>query len=421
MTNGQAHTHEPGSLFREHSERGQRVRPMELFFDLVYVFAITRISHHLVEHLTLHGAAQALMLLFAIWWAWISTSWVANWLDPDRPLVRAMLIGVMLASLGMAVALPDAFGERGLFFAVCYVAIQVGRSVFMVAVLEPGGPLHRNFLRITVWYAAGGLLWLAGRFAEGLSRELLWLGALLLDTLAPAAGFWTPGLGRSQTADWTIHGGHLAERCQLLVIVALGESILVTGATTARLPLAPPTVIAFIIAFLGSVAMWWIYFSRSAEAGSEIMAGSRDPGRLGRSAYTYYHLPMVAGIIVAAVGDELTIAHPNDTGSLLTSVVNLGGPALYLVGHSLFKQSVFGILPRTRLIALFALAALVPVGLVTSNVVVSAAATLVLWSVAGWEAWAYRDYVHPAESADGYDGPAVTSSDPEPATSREAI
>ena len=327
MTAGQEHSHEPGSLFRTHSQRGQRVTPMELFFDLVYVFAITQISHLLLEHLSLHGALQAMMLLLAVWWAWVYTSWVANWLDPDRPLVRLMLIGVMLVSLGMSVALPEAYGDRGLLFAVCYVAIQVGRSLFMVAILQPGGALHRNFVRVTVWCAAAGAFWLAGGLAEGLTREILWLVALTVDYLAPACGFWTPGLGRSRTADWrTIHGVHIAERCQLLVIVALGESILVTGATTSRLPLTAPTVTAFVIAFLGSVAMWWIYFSRSAEAGSEIMAGSRDPGRLGRSAYTYYHLPMVAGIIVAAVGDELTIAHPNDAGSLLTTVVNLGGP-----------------------------------------------------------------------------------------------
>lgn len=415
------HSHEPGGLFRAHTERGQRVRSIELFFDLVYVFAITQISHHLLEHLSLHGAAQALMLLLAVWWAWIYTSWAANWLDPDRPLIRIMLIGVMLASLGMSVALPEAFGDRGLIFAAAYVAIQVGRTLFMVAVLETAGALHRTFVRMAVWFAASGALWLAGGLAEGSTREMLWLGALIVDYLAPAIGFATPGLGRSRTSDWNIHGGHLAERCQLLVIVALGESILLTGATTARLPLTAPTVTAFVIAFLGSVAMWWIYFSRSAEAGSEIMAGSRDPGRLGRSAYTYYHLPMVAGIIVAAVGDELTIAHPNDTGTLLTTIVILGGPALYLVGQSLFKKSVFGVLPRTRFFALFVLLALVPVGLVTSNVVISAAATLVLWGVVGWEAWAYRDYVHGAEPADSYAPEAVTSSDPEPATSRESI
>ena len=314
-----------------------------------------------------------------------------------------MLIGVMLASLGMSVALPDAFGDRGLMFALAYVAIQVGRTLFMVAVLQPGAPLHRNFVRVSVWFAITGVLWVAGGFAEAGTREIVWLAALIVDYLAPACGFWTPGLGRSRTADWTIHGGHLAERCQLLVIVALGESILVTGATTSRLPLTAPVLTAFVVAFLGSVAMWWIYFSRSAEAGSEIMAGSPDPGRLGRSAYTYFHLPMVAGIIVTAVADELTIAHPNDTGSLLTTIVNLGGPALYLVGHTLFKQAIFGILPRSRIVALVVLLALLPAGLVLSNVVISAAATLALWGVAWWEARAYRDVVRGPEPATGHE------------------
>jgi low temperature requirement protein LtrA len=399
VTHGQEHSHEPGRLFREHTERGQRVRPMELFFDLVYVFAITQISHLLVAHLSLHGAVQAVMLLLAVWWAWIYTSWFANWLDPDRPPVRLVLIGVMLASLGMSVALPEAFGDRGLLFAVCYVAIQVGRTLFMVAVLETAGALHRTFVRMAVWFAASGALWLAGGLAEGLTREILWLAALTVDYLAPAMGFATPGLGRSRTSDWNIQGGHLAERCQLLIIVALGESILVTGATTAQLPLSAATLSAFVVAFFGSVAMWWIYFSRSAEAGSEIIAGSRDPGRLGRSAYTYYHLPIVAGIIVAAVGDELTITHPTDTGTLVTTVVNVGGPLLYLVGHTLFKRTVFGMLPASRIVAPIVLLALIPLGLAVPNVVISAAATLVLWGVVGWEAWAYRDFVHSPDEA----------------------
>jgi low temperature requirement protein LtrA len=287
-------------------------------------------------------------------------------------------------------------------FALAYVAIQVGRTLFMVAVLETGDALRRNFLRVSVWCVAAGALWLAGGLAEGSTREILWLAALIVDYLAPACGFWTPSLGRSYTADWTIHGGHLAERCQLLVIVALGESILVTGATTSGMPLSAPNVTAFVIAFLSSVAMWWIYFSRTAEAGSAIIARSQDPGRLGRSAYTYYHLPMVAGIIVAAVGDELTIAHPFDTGSLMTTAVILGGPALYLLGHSLYKRVVFGMLPPSRIVALVLLLALIPAGLVLSNLAISTAAMLILWAVAGWEAWAYRAIVHTPDPASSH-------------------
>jgi low temperature requirement protein LtrA len=394
VTVAQEHVHEPGSLFRAHRERDQRVLPIELFFDLVYVFAITQISHVLLEHLSLHGAIQAIMLLLAVWWAWVYTSWVTNWLHPDRPVVRVMLICVMLASLGMSVALPDAFGERGLLFAIAYVVIQVGRSAFMVAVLKSGEPLHQNFVRIVVWSMAAGAFWLAGGFAQGTTRELLWLGALAIDYVSPACGFWTPRLGRSQTSDWTIHGSHLAERCQLLVIVALGESILVTGATTSRLPLTASVLAAFVISFLGSVAMWWIYFSRSAEAGSEVMASASDPGRLGRSAYTYFHLPMVAGIIVAAVGDELTIAHPDYVGEIGTALTIVSGAALYLLGHTLYKWAVFGLRMPSRIVALAALIALVPLSLVLSNLAVSAAVTLLLGGLAAWEAWTYRHVDH---------------------------
>jgi low temperature requirement protein LtrA len=372
---------------------------MELFFDLVYVFAITQISHLLAEHVTVHGALQALMLLLAVWWAWVYTSWATNWLDPDRPAVRLMLIGVMLGSLVMSAALPGAFGEHGLIFAGAFVAIQVGRTAFMVLAMDAGTPLRRTFQRILVWFLVSGVLWLAGGLAEGTTREALWLGALLIDLLAPAAGFATPGLGRSTTTEWMIAGEHLAERCQLFIIVALGESILVTGTTAGRLPFSVATLVAFVVAFLGSVAMWWIYFARAAEAGSEVIATSRDPGRLGRSAYTYFHLPMVAGIIVVAVADEVTIAHPSDVGTLAASTVNLGGPALYLAGHTLFKRAVFGVLPASRIVAIVVLLALIPVGLVLPNVVISGAATLVLWGVAGWEAWAYRSVVHSSDPA----------------------
>ena len=138
----------------------------------------------------------------------------------------------------------------------------------------------------------------------------LWAAALLVETTAPAFGFWVPGLGRSTTEDWDVEGGHMAERCGLFVIIALGESILVTGAKFASLTWTPTTVAAFVVAFVGSVAMWWIYFNVGAERASRNIAASSDPGRIARLSYTYLHLPLVAGIIVAAVGDELVLSHP---------------------------------------------------------------------------------------------------------------
>jgi len=393
-----ARDEESAGPLRAPGERSRRVTAAELFFDLVYVFAVTQLSHLLLAHLTPRGAAQMLLLLLAVWWAWVYNAWFFNWFDPDRRAVRLLLGAVMVASLIMSATLPEAFGERGLFFAAAYVAMQVGRGLFAVATLGVDPGLRRNFERILTWCVASGGLWLAGGLAQGATREALWLAAVAVDYAAPVAGFFTPGLGRSRTTDWTIAGGHLAERCQLFLIIALGESIVVTGATFGELPISAAPTAAFVVAFLGSAALWWVYFDRSAEDSSEAIARSADPGRLGRSAYTYFHLPMVAGIIVAAVGDELVIAHPGGETSAATAAVVLGGPALFLVGHVLFKWAVFGRLSVTRLAAIGALAALAPLSLVVPPLVLAAAATLIVAAVAAWDACAQHPATRPLKA-----------------------
>jgi low temperature requirement protein LtrA len=369
---------------------GQRVTFVELFFDLVYVLAVTQLSHLLLEHLGVHGAAQTALLLMAVWTAWIYNAWFTNWFDPDRRVVRLVLLGVMLASLLMSASLPEAFGERGLVFAAAYVTMQVGRTVFVIAALGEDPGLRRNFQRILSWLVASGLLWLAGGLAQATAREALWLAAVVADFTAPACGFYTPGLGRSRTTDWTITGGHMAERCQLFVIIALGESLLVTGTTFGELPLSAVTVAALVVAFAGSVALWWVYFDRSAEDAGEVIARSADPGRLGRSAYTYCHIPMVAGIIVAAVGDELMLAHPGGHAGAATAATVLGGPALFLAGHGAFTRMVFGRVSVPRLLAVLALGGLWPLSPVLSPLLLAAAATLVVAAVAAADAMAAR-------------------------------
>jgi low temperature requirement protein LtrA len=371
-----------GGLRRVGERAVPRVTSMELFFDLVYVLAVTQLSHLLIEHLDPHGAAQAALLLVAVWTAWIYNAWFTNWFDPDRRVVRLVLVAVMLASLLMSATLPEAFGERGLQFAGAYVAMQVGRTAFVIAALREDPGLRRNFQRVLAWLLASGVLWLAGGLAHGGAREALWLGAVAVDVVAPMCGFFTPWLGRSRTSDWTITGAHLAERCQLFVIIALGESLLVTGVSFEELPFSAATLAAFVVAFLGSVALWWVYFDRSAEAASRVIAASADPGRLGRSAYTYCHLPMVAGIIVTAVADELTIAHPGGHADAAAIATVLGGPALFLAGHALFKLAVFGVPSVSRLVAIVVLALLAPVGVVVSPLALATAATVVVAAVA---------------------------------------
>jgi low temperature requirement protein LtrA len=368
----------------------QRVTPLELFFDLVYVFAITQLSHLLLDHPTVGGALETLFLLLVVWWAWQYTTWFTNWFDPDALPVRLMLGAVMLASLVMSVAIPEAFGERGLMFALAYVAIQVGRTVFAVLALGASHPLSGGFRRILAWFAASGVLWVAGGLVEGEARYVLWLLALGVDYSGPAARYRTPWLGRSHTQEWTIEGAHFAERCQLFVIIALGESILVTGTTFGEAEVSAAAVAAFGVAFLGSGALWWIYFARSAHDASETIAHSEDPGRLARSAYTYFHLPMIAGIIAVAAADELTVAHPGDPGTFASVSLTLGGAALFVAGNGLFLWAVSGRVLWSRLLAVVALAALVPVGFALPALALSGTAALIVVLLAIVDSLIYR-------------------------------
>ena len=371
-------------LLRGEGERDHQVSSMELFFDLVFVFAITQLSHLFSERLDVRGALQTALLLLALWWAWVDTAWLTNWLDPDRRPVRVMLVGTMVATLIVAVALPEAFGERGLVFAVAFVAMQVGRTAFAVVGTRQDPGLHRNFQRILAWKAASGLLWLAGGLMSGPPRTICWVAAVTMDSLGPAFGFVTPGLGRSITRDWHISGEHLAERCKLFLIIALGESILVTGGTFGQLDITPATLAAFVVAFLGSVALWWVYFDVSFDAAEERFASSSDPGRLGRFAYTYLHIPMVAGIIVTAVGDELVIAHPFGYATPDTVATVLGGPALFLAGHLLFKRAVFDVWSIPRLAAIMALAVLALIGRDWSRLALAIVTVLIIAAVS-WQ------------------------------------
>jgi low temperature requirement protein LtrA len=371
---------------RERGEGQAEVRPVELFFDLVYVLAVTQLTHHLLDHLSLRGASETLLLLLAVWAAWISTTWVTNYFDPDTRPVRLMLLGVMLASLVMSASIPEAFGDQGLAFAAALVVINVGRTVFALIALGRSHHLRALAQRALVWWSATGLLWLAGGLAHEDLRIAIWVVALVVEYGGNWLGFPTPGLGRSRTTDYTIAGEHMAERCQLFVIVALGESILLTGTNFGELPRSAQIVAAFVVAFVGSAALWWIYFDRGAEAARRVISAADDPGRIGISAYTYFHIPMVAGIIVVAAADELTIAHPSDGVTVATTALILGGPALYLVGSALFKLALWDRLPRSRLIAICALGALVPVAVGSSALVLLVAVTLVLVAVALWDA-----------------------------------
>lgn len=327
----------PASLLRDRRTDGGKVSMVELFFDLVFVFAITQLSHTLLAHLGGQTALEVGLLLVAIWWVWIYTTWVTNWLDPERVPVRVGLFAMMWVGLVMSTAIPQAFAERGLVFAAAYVTLQVGRTLFFLwAVRGERINLRRNFQRIAVWLSLAGAFWIAGALVEGPLRWGLWATGLAIELISPALYFWVPGLGRSSVADWDVDGGHMAERCALLVIIALGESLLVSGATFAQASWSGEVVGAFVSAFVGCVAMWWLYFDRGLDAGHHRIANADDPGKHARLAYTYLHLPIIAGIVVSAVADELVLAHPAHADNAVMAAI-LVGPALYLAGVGAFK------------------------------------------------------------------------------------
>jgi low temperature requirement protein LtrA len=209
--------------------------------------------------------------------------------------------------------------------------------------------------------------------------------ALGIEYLSPAARFWIPNYGASSIEDWMVEGGHMAERCAGFIIIALGESIVVTGATFADLPWTVESVSAFVSAFIGSLAMWWIYFHKGAEAGSEQISNSSEPGRLARLAYTYLHMPIVAGIILVAVADELVLTHPAEHSDLKTVLSAIGGPLLFLIGTILFKHTIRGFLQLSHVAGIVALAALAWFAGGLSPLMLSLATTAIMIVVAVWE------------------------------------
>lgn len=352
----------------------QQTTTAELLFDLVYVIAITQISHLVITHrIGMLAVGHAAFVLLVVWWAWIYTTWLVNWFDPGTVVVRLVLIFAGLASLVMSVALPDAFTTDATVFAGAYVALQVGRNVAATLLLPKPHALRRVFERITAWSLLCAPFWIVGALDSSLRIEL-WALALLIDLIAPAVGYATPGLGRSQTTDWMIEGSHFAERFQAFIIIALGESIAVTG-TAASGTLHGARLVALAVAFLETGALWWMYFGEVAERSRAFLASSDDAGRLGRDAYTYLHLPIVAGIIMVAVADHTLISDPTGTVNSATLAMLVGGPVLYMIGQLLFRLRMIGWVTRKRVVAVVVIAATVALGRTLSAITLTALLT----------------------------------------------
>lgn len=362
-------------------EDSTRVGYIELFFDLVFVFAITQLSHTLIHHTDATHLLRVLVLAWAVWWLWIDSTWVTNWLDPERLPVRVMLVLTMALGLLMSSAIPEAFEDKALLFAIPYVLIQVGRTVFTTLAMGRVWTDNAvNFLRITVWLTASGVLWIAGAVVDERARTVLWVLAALMDLASPRALFWVPRLGASDVHTWAVRSGHMAERVSLFVIISLGESIVVTGGAFSELSVTAQALAAFLAAFTSTVLMWLLFFDRSERSATRFFSRQEETGMVAQTAYTYVPYVLVVGIVLTAVGDGLVLADGEAHGVWTVAIV-CGSAAVYLVGNLLFRRATGGGWSVPHLVGAGVAVALVALEGVLTPVELSWAANVVMLGV----------------------------------------
>jgi len=329
------------------------VTPLELFFDLVYVFTVSQLAHHLLDHVDARGMTETLVLTLAVMYAWFMTVWTSNWLDADRLQVRLLLLCLMFASLVMSTSVAAAFGDRAGLFVIGYLSIQLGRTAFAVLAFR-GHRLHRHFVNALVWEVGVAPLWIAGIASGGNARLVLWGAATLITYGGVIAGHPLPGRKSPFSSDSQIYAEHLLERFRLFFLIALGETVLTLGNAFAGQEVAADRLFVLAVAFTGSVALWWCYFDRAEETGVRAVQEADKPSRIvGLGNYTL--ILMVIGIIAIAVGDELAIADPGGSIGFDVSLLVFGGPAIFLLAQSAFMRGAIGRLPRSRIMACAAL------------------------------------------------------------------
>ncbi|SCL31061.1 Low temperature requirement protein LtrA [Micromonospora nigra] len=336
---------------------------LELFFDLVFVFALTRVSQRLIDDIAggpfLLGVVHTLMLLLALWLVWSITTWVTSRYEPDRLVIQGVVVGTMFGALVMAVALPRAFEERSVWFAGAYLTVMIGRPLVVAAALG-GHPRREVPLRLAAWASAGGVPWLVGAFGPEELRLPLWVVALAVDSTGALLGWPLPRWGPARTSGWRIAGEHLAERYQQIFLISLGETILVIGLTFSGRAFSGPHAGAFAVAFVTTALLWRIYFHRAGHLLAEALRLARSPGHLGASAGRT-HLFIILGVLSTGVGYELVIVHPFGRIDATWLVFIVGGPAIFLLARARFEYEIFNRVSVSRVVAVLVLALVGPV------------------------------------------------------------
>jgi low temperature requirement protein LtrA len=363
---------------------GERVTPLELFFDLVFVLAITQCTALMSHHPTWSGVAQALLVLGMLWWAWTGYSWLTSVIDPEEGAVRLVMFGAMAALLLVSLCVPEAFGNLALAFALIYGVVRTAHiALFMLASPEDDA-LRHSVLGLAASTAVAVALLATASLFDGLAQGALWALALLLDMGGPYF-FGADG--------WKLVPGHFAERHGLIVIIALGESIVAIGVGAAHtLTLGIGTAAVLGVAL--TAAMWWVYFDIVAIVAGRRLAEAetgKAQNEMARDSYSYVHLLMVAGIVLVAFGMKTTIGHFDGHMHAVPAFALLGGLAAYLLGHVAFRYRHIRTINRQRLLLAIVLLILVPVATEVPALVALAVANVLIWAMIAYETRSYGE------------------------------
>jgi low temperature requirement protein LtrA len=363
---------------------GERVTPLELFFDLVFVLALTQCTALMAAHPTWEGVAQGLLVLGVLWWSWAGYAWLTSVIDPEEGAVRIAFFAAMAAFLVVSLCVPEAFDDLALTFALAYGAVRAAHiALFLIASRDEPG-LRRSTTGLAVSTAVAVGLLVAASLFDGAAQGGLWLLALLLDLGGPYF-FGTEG--------WMLVPGHFAERHGLIVIIALGESIVAIG-VGAEVGLDAGVIAAAVLGVALTAAMWWAYFDVVALVSARRLARAaegRERNALARDSYSYLHLPMVAGIVLVALGLKKTLADVGDPLETVPAFTLRGGVAIYLLAHVWVRLRNIHTVNRQRLALALVLLALVPVAVEIPALASVAAVTAMLSTMIAYETRSYGE------------------------------